>query len=235
MPLYTRTGDAGTTSLVGGQRVPKTHVRLEAYGTIDELNSFIGLLIAEMRAPSHPTQGAPSHPPRGGATISSGIPAETQVPPRGDLEGAFAPPQGDLEGAPEWAETLALLADVQSLLFSIGSILATDTSEREVRPGRYIEDVDVATLEHAIDAAEEGLPGWRGFILPGGTRAASLAHVCRTVCRRAERAIYRVAEEAEVDATLLRYVNRLSDYFFALAKQLNHIAGHEESYWKARS
>ena len=235
MPLYTRTGDAGTTSLVGGQRVPKTHVRLEAYGTIDELNSFIGLLIAEMRAPSHPTQGAPSHPPRGGATISSGIPAETQVPPRGDLEGAFAPPQGDLEGASEWAETLALLADVQSLLFSIGSILATDTSEREVRPGRYIEDVDVATLEHAIDAAEEGLPGWRGFILPGGTRAASLAHVCRTVCRRAERAIYRVAEEAEVDATLLRYVNRLSDYFFALAKQLNHIAGHEESYWKARS
>ncbi|MBQ6432908.1 MAG: cob(I)yrinic acid a,c-diamide adenosyltransferase [Bacteroidaceae bacterium] len=243
MPLYTRTGDAGTTSLVGGQRVPKTHVRLEAYGTIDELNSFIGLLIAEMRAPSHPiqgapshpSQGAPSHPPRGGATISSGIPAETQVPPRGDLEGAFAPPQGDLEGAPEWAETLALLADVQSLLFSIGSILATDTSEREVRPGRYIEDVDVATLEHAIDAAEEGLPGWRGFILPGGTRAASLAHVCRTVCRRAERAIYRVAEEAEVDATLLRYVNRLSDYFFALAKQLNHIAGHEESYWKARS
>ena len=227
MPLYTRTGDAGTTSLVGGQRVPKTHVRLEAYGTIDELNSFIGLLIADMRAPSHP--------PRGGATISSGIPAETQVPPRGDLEGAFAPPQGDLEGAPEWAETLALLADVQSLLFSIGSILATDTSEREVRPGRYIEDVDVATLEHAIDAAEEGLPGWRGFILPGGTRAASLAHVCRTVCRRAERAIYRVAEEAEVDATLLRYVNRLSDYFFALAKQLNHIAGHEESYWKARS
>ena len=235
MPLYTRTGDAGTTSLVGGQRVPKTHVRLEAYGTIDELNSFIGLLIAEMRAPSPPSQGAPSHPPRGGATISSGIPAETQVPPRGDLEGAFAPPQGDLEGAPEWAETLALLADVQSLLFSIGSILATDTSEREVRPGRYIEDVDVATLEHAIDAAEEGLPGWRGFILPGGTRAASLAHVCRTVCRRAERAIYRVAEEAEVDATLLRYVNRLSDYFFALAKQLNHIAGHEESYWKARS
>ncbi len=216
MPLYTRTGDAGTTSLVGGQRVPKTHVRLEAYGTIDELNSFIGLLIAEMRAPSHHL--------RGGTCISAGIP-----------EDIVDPPQGDLEGAPEWAETIDLLADVQSLLFSIGSILATDTSEREVRPGRYIEDVDVATLEHAIDAAEEGLPGWRGFILPGGTRAASLAHVCRTVCRRAERAIYRVAEEAEVDATLLRYVNRLSDYFFALAKQLNHIAGHEESYWKARS
>ena len=69
MPLYTRTGDAGTTSLVGGQRVPKTHVRLEAYGTIDELNSFIGLLIAEMRAPSHPIQGAPSHPSQGALPI----------------------------------------------------------------------------------------------------------------------------------------------------------------------
>ena len=188
--LYTRTGDTGMTSLVGGQRVPKTHLRLEAYGTVDELNSFIGLLIAEMNASS-------------------------------DASG--------LEG------TIDLLTDVQSLLFSIGSILATDTSERDVRPGRYVEEVDVTTLEHAIDAAEEGLPGWRGFILPGGTRAASLAHVCRTVCRRAERAIYRVAEEAEVDATLLRYVNRLSDYFFALAKRLNYIAGHEESYWKARS
>ena len=235
MPLYTRTGDAGTTSLVGGQRVPKTHVRLEAYGTIDELNSFIGLLIAEMRAPSHPIQGAPSHPPRGGAKAPSKSPRGGTCVSAGIPEDIVAPPRGGWEGAPEWAETLALLADVQSLLFSIGSILATDTSEREVRPGRYIEDVDVATLEHAIDAAEEGLPGWRGFILPGGTRAASLAHVCRTVCRRAERAIYRVAEEAEVDATLLRYVNRLSDYFFALAKQLNHIAGHEESYWKARS
>ncbi|MBP3829397.1 MAG: cob(I)yrinic acid a,c-diamide adenosyltransferase [Bacteroidaceae bacterium] len=188
--LYTRTGDTGTTSLVGGQRVPKTHLRLEAYGTVDELNSFIGLLIAEMDASSD----------------ASGL-----------------------------ERTVDQLTDVQSLLFSIGSILATDTSERDVRPGRYVEEVDVTTLEHAIDAAEEGLPGWRGFILPGGTRAASLAHVCRTVCRRAERAIYRVAEEADVDATLLRYVNRLSDYFFALAKRLNYIAGHEESYWKARS
>ena len=110
-----------------------------------------------------------------------------------------------------------------------------NTSEREVRPGRYVEDADVAQLEHAIDKAETGLPGWRGFILPGGTRAASLAHVCRTVCRRAERAVYRLAEQAEVDEVLLRYINRLSDYFFALAKQINHCAGHEESFWKARS
>ncbi len=189
MPLYTRTGDAGTTSLVGGQRVPKTHIRLEAYGTIDELNSFIGLLIAELKTSS-------------------------------DLSG--------LEG------TVELLIDIQSLLFSIGSVLATDTSEREVRPGRYVEDADVTRLEHAIDDAESSLPGWRGFILPGGTRAAALAHVCRTVCRRAERAIYRVAETADIDDTLLRYVNRLSDYFFALAKAINLAAGQEEYYWKAR-
>ena len=224
MPLYTRTGDAGMTSLVGGQRVPKTHLRLEAYGTIDELNSFIGLLIAELKAPSLPPRGGayisfqpPLNPPEGGLSTQT----ETLASPRGGWEGA-------LEGTPD------LLTDIQSLLFSIGSVLATDTTERDVRPGRYVEDDDVAALEHAIDAAEEGLPGWRGFILPGGTRAAALAHVCRTVCRRAERAIYRVAAEAEVDETLLRYVNRLSDYFFALAKKINHSAGQEEFFWRPR-
>ena len=142
MPLYTRTGDTGMTSLVGGQRVPKTHVRLEAYGTIDELNSFIGLLLSDL-----PNDVA-------------SMPATSQ-----DTSLSIA----------------ELLSSVQSLLFSIGSVLATDTSERDIRPGRYIEDDDVAQLEHAIDAAEEGLPGWRGFILPGGTRAADIAHVCRPV------------------------------------------------------
>lgn len=182
MKLYTRTGDTGMTSLVGGQRVPKTHPRLEAYGTIDELNSHIGLLIAEL---------------------------------------------GDAADTP-------FLTEVQNLLFSIGSMLATDTSQREVRPGRYVTAKDVQEMEHAIDAAEEGLPGWRGFILPGGTRAAAQAHVCRTVCRRAERCIYTLASEAEVDARLLEYINRLSDYFFALAKKINHSAGQEENIWQKR-
>ena len=180
--LYTRTGDTGMTSLVGGQRVPKTHVRLEAYGTIDELNSHIGLLVAEL----------------------------------------------------DEGEDTQLLIGVQNLLFSIGSMLATDTTQREVRPGRYVTEADVTGLEHAIDAAEEGLPGWRGFILPGGTQAAAQAHVCRTVCRRAERLIYTLAEQVEVDATLLAYVNRLSDYFFALAKKINHSAGQEENIWQKR-
>ncbi len=185
MKLYTRTGDTGMTSLVGGQRIPKTHVRLEAYGTIDELNSHIGLLIAYL-------------------------------------------------SSPEPSSDCALLTDIQNLLFSIGSMLATDTSERDYRPGRYITEDDVTALESAIDAAEEGLPGWRGFILPGGTIAAAEAHVCRTVCRRAERCIYVLAAEADVDAQLLAYINRLSDYFFALAKKINHSAGHEENIWVNR-
>ena len=182
MKLYTRTGDSGMTSLVGGQRVPKTHVRLNAYGTVDELNSHIGLLIAEL---------------------------------------------GD-------SPDIDQLLDTQNLLFTIGSMLATDTSSRDYRPGRYVTAEDVAALEHAIDAAEEGLPGWRGFILPGGTKAAAQAHVCRTVCRRAERCIYVLAEEADVDAQLLAYMNRLSDYFFALAKKINHSAGQEENIWAKR-
>lgn len=180
--LYTRTGDTGMTSLVGGQRVPKTHTRLEAYGTVDELNSHIGLLISLL--------------------------ADTD-----DRE---------------------LLTGVQNLLFSIGSMLATDTTERDYRPGRFVTEEDIAALERAIDAAEEGLPGWRGFILPGGTTAAAQAHVCRTVCRRAERRIHALANEAEVDALLLAYVNRLSDYFFALAKKINHSAGQEENIWGKR-
>ena len=182
MKLYTRTGDSGTTSLVGGQRIAKTHIRLEAYGTVDELNSHIGLLISLI------TDDADR----------------------------------------------ALLTEVQNLLFSIGSMLATDTSARDYRPGRYVTNDDVTVLENAIDAAEEGLPGWRGFILPGGTTAAAQAHVCRTVCRRAERRIYALAAEADVDAQLLAYMNRLSDYFFALAKKINHSAGQEENIWAKR-
>ncbi|MCR4995220.1 MAG: cob(I)yrinic acid a,c-diamide adenosyltransferase [Bacteroidales bacterium] len=184
--LYTRTGDSGTTSLVGGQRVAKTHVRLEAYGTVDELNAHIGLLIAMLS----PIPDAQVHCQR--------------------------------------------LIGIQNLLFSIGSMLATDTSERAYRPGRFITEADISDMEQAIDKAEEDLPGWRGFILPGGTSAAAQAHVCRTVCRRAERRIYALAAEADVDALLLAYINRLSDYFFALAKKINHSAGIEENIWAKR-
>jgi len=128
-----------------------------------------------------------------------------------------------------------LLLRAQDNLFVIGSNLATNQATTPLYDFAKLPDTETAQLEERIDHLMAILPQKQGFILPGGTVTAAQCHVCRTVCRRAERAIYRVAEEAEVDATLLRYVNRLSDYFFALAKQLNHIAGHEESYWKARS
>lgn len=181
--LYTRTGDTGMTSLVGGQRVSKTHIRLEAYGTIDELNSYLGLLLTYLRHD----------------------------------------------------EDRATITGIQNLLFSIGSMLATDTRQRDIRPGRYVTEDDVLDIEQAIDAAEEGLPAWRGFILPGGTRAAAVAHVCRTVCRRAERAIHALAAEAEVDTLLMAYVNRLSDYFFVMARKINLLEGVDEKIWQKRN
>ncbi|MCR5180077.1 MAG: cob(I)yrinic acid a,c-diamide adenosyltransferase [Bacteroidaceae bacterium] len=177
--LYTRTGDDGTTSLVGGQRVPKTHARLEAYGTVDELNSHLGLLLSCVQ---------------------------------------------------DSGEENNLLV-IQNQLFVICSELATADEDLRARRSSVTEE-DVAWMERAIDAAEDGLPGWRGFILPGGTTAAAQAHVCRTVCRRAERRIHALAAEAEVNPLLLAYVNRLSDYLFALAQKLNHQAGKEEQYWR---
>ncbi len=181
--LYTRTGDKGMTSLVGGQRVSKTHIRLEAYGTIDELNSNLGLLLTYL-----------SHD-----------------------------------------EDRAIIISIQNLLFSIGSMLATDTSQRDIRPGRYVTEDDIWCIEQAIDAAEERLPAWKGFILPGGTRAAAVAHVCRTVCRRAERAIHALAAVSEVDTLLMAYVNRLSDYFFILARKINLLEGVNENIWQKRN
>ncbi|MBQ7495185.1 MAG: cob(I)yrinic acid a,c-diamide adenosyltransferase [Bacteroidaceae bacterium] len=183
--LYTRTGDTGMTSLVGGQRVPKTHIRLEAYGTVDELNSHLGLLLSYLNENTYATE----------------------------------------------RDTLLR---VQNLLFSIGSMLATDTRERDVRPGRYITQEDVEDMEHAIDAAEEGLPGWRGFILPGGSPGAAQAHICRTVCRRAERRIHALAAEADVDPLLLAYMNRLSDYLFVLARRINKTEAVEDIIWQKR-
>lgn len=183
-PVYTRTGDAGQTSLVGGQRVAKDSARLESYGTIDELNSFIGLLAAET-TDEHDTQ---------------------------------------------------FLTDIQAALFVVGSYLATDTSTTQLRQQSIVTPEMVETLEHEIDLIDSQLPPLRLFVLPGGTRAASLAHVCRTVCRRAERRILTLQGTlAEpLDTMVVSYVNRLSDYFFVLARRLNVIAGHDEVIWQRR-
>lgn len=181
MKIYTRTGDQGQTSLVGGQRVSKTCTRLESYGTIDELCSQIGLLITYC-TDTHDQQ---------------------------------------------------CLTEVQNTLFVVGGYLATDNSQQEVRTGNIVTQEMVTTIEQEIDRINATLPPFRAFILPGGCRAAALCHVCRTVCRRAERRILALAEDgAEVDTLVVAYVNRLSDYLFVLARKLNADEKHPEIIWK---
>ena len=180
--IYTRTGDDGTTSLVGGVRVPKTHVRLEAYGTVDELNAQIGCLISLME-----------------------------------------------DGADR-----SLLQFVQHKLFALGSYLATDTSQTQLCVGSDITDEHIKRLEQAIDELDASLPPLRAFVLPGGSFAASVCHVCRTVCRRAERRILALElaeEKCEISEKMKQFVNRLSDYLFVLSRKLNQLTHHDEIYW----
>ena len=175
--VYTRTGDGGMTSLSGGVRVSKTDVRVEAYGTVDELNAHIGELITYL----------------------------------------------------EHEEDRKFLTGIQCDLFTIGAYLATEPSRAE-KLGREV----VTRLEQAIDEAEDGLPGWRGFVLPGGSRGAAVCHVCRTVCRRAERRILELSGSAPVMPEVCAYVNRLSDYLFVLSRKMLFIEGKDEIVWKKR-
>lgn len=177
--LYTATGDKGTTSLVGGQRVSKADVRLEAYGTTDELNAQIGLLIA-MMTPDEDTR---------------------------------------------------LLRRIQDNLFVVGSALATDLSTTTLHEASRLKEDEIARVEARIDALDSAVEPLRKFLLPGGAMAASQAHVCRTVCRRAERCICALAESHPVADNVQRYVNRLSDYFFVLSRYINQQAGCPECFW----
>lgn len=177
--IYTRTGDKGTTSLVGGQRVSKAHQRIESYGSIDELNSFIGLLIDALND------------------------------------------QNDKD----------FLHFVQHKLFTIGSYLATDQENTALRIESKVTDDSILRVEKEIDRLDGALPKQTNFVLPGGGRSASLAHVCRTVCRRAEREIYRLAETVPVEDNVLKFVNRLSDYLFVLARKECILQNGEEIIW----
>ena len=177
--IYTRTGDAGMTSLVGGVRVSKADSRLEAYGTVDELNSFLGLLLTYLTD----------------------------------------------------EKDCARVMQIQNDLFSLGSYLATDQTQTALRAFAVITEEQVKWMENAIDDTEDGLPGWKGFVIPGGTRGAAVCHVCRTVCRRAERRILRLAEEVEVPPMLLAYMNRLSDYLFVLSRKMNQDEKKVEIFW----
>ena len=159
--VYTATGDGGQTSLASGQRVAKDDVRLEAYGTVDELNSFIGLL-------------------------------------------------DNLHN-----ETKAVLRIVQNKLFNIGGYLATEGADSCFG----LDEEDVSRLEHFIDVLDSELPPLQRFVLPGGSRISSVSHVCRSVCRRCERRVISLERSGvKIDPNVVKYLNRLSDFFFVLAR-----------------
>lgn len=179
MKIYTKTGDKGTTSLVGGTRVPKTHIRLEAYGTVDELNSHLGLLI-------------------------------TYLSDEQDRH---------------------FLQQVQDKLFVVGSHLATDQEKTKLKDASVITPEQVETMEREIDRLDALLPPLTAFVLPGGSRGAAVCHICRTVCRRAERRILALSEQVEISSELLAYVNRLSDYLFILSRKINFDEKKDEIFW----
>ena len=178
--VYTRGGDHGQTSLVGGQRVSKATERLDAYGTVDELNAHLGLLAAML---------------------------------------------------PDDSEDKHMLEHIQNSLFNVGTNLATDQEHTPLYPSARLADGEIENLERTIDDITALLPECQGFILPGGTPEAAQTHVCRTVCRRAERCILRVAADCPIDPRVTAYVNRLSDLLFALARKQNVDAREEETVW----
>lgn len=181
--IYTKTGDAGKTSLIGGTKVSKSHRRIEAYGTIDELNSFVGLCFDHLK----------SH------NIAN------------------------------------VLSEIQDRLFTIGSELACDPNKETKIKIPDLHESDIELLEKEIDKMNEVLPEMKSFILPAGHVAASTLHVARCVCRRAERCIVRILKkESTVDPLIIKYLNRLSDYLFVLARFAAHQLGAVEIPWKAR-
>lgn len=198
--IYTKGGDKGKTSLIGGTRVAKSDPRLETYGTIDELNSFLGLLLAELR--NELSQQTTSASAVTSAAIREGLESEVCL--------------------------------VQHALFNIGSQLACeDASLRASLPN--VTDNDITALEHAMDEYSLYLTPLKNFILPGGSRAASVAHVARTVCRRAERLCLALPDSEPASDVVLAYLNRLSDYLFVLARHLNRLFKVNEPVWQGKS
>lgn len=183
MKIYTKTGDKGTTSLIGGTKVPKSHLRIEAYGTVDELNSHIGLckdLVTDQKAQE-------------------------------------------------------ILLEVQDRLFTIGSSLACDPIKAPKMRIPDLKETDVELLEKEMDLMNEVVPPMKSFILPGGHTTLSQLHIARCVCRRAERCCVRLElESLEVEAIIIKYLNRLSDYLFILSRFAGHQLNIAEIPWKPR-
>ncbi len=185
MKIYTKTGDKGTTALFGGTRVPKHHIRIDSYGTVDELNSHLGL-IRDQNIDNHYKQ---------------------------------------------------VLMKVQDRLFTIGAILATDPEKAILKSGKErlnipkISESDIALLENEMDTMNEALPPMTHFVLPGGHQTVSFCHIARCVCRRAERLASALNDLEPFQPGSLKYLNRLSDYLFVLARKLSHDLQADEVKW----
>ncbi|RMF86318.1 MAG: cob(I)yrinic acid a,c-diamide adenosyltransferase [Nitrospinota bacterium] len=180
MRIYTRSGDTGETGLFGGGRVPKDSGRVEAYGTIDELNATLGVA-------------------------------------RNFIQDA---------------EIDAWLEALQRELFLLGADLATPLTTTRKKPVSRLQASQVTALEEKIDAWQKELPPLTRFLLPGGTPGAAFLHLARTICRRAERRVVKLAREESINPEIIRYLNRLSDLLFVLARLCNQRAGQAEHFWE---
>ncbi|MBU1038921.1 cob(I)yrinic acid a,c-diamide adenosyltransferase [Patescibacteria group bacterium] len=180
--IYTKTGDRGETSLYGGLRVPKGNLRLEAYGTVDETNAALGVVLAE-------------------------------------------------DGANDYQ---AVLLNIQKDLFTLASELATPP-DKTIEGLVLVNEDKILYLEEQIDKMEKELPTLQQFIFPGGSKVAASLHLARTVCRRAERQVVRLREMEEVREEVVKYLNRLSDFLFVLARLANKQAGQTDKVWQGRS
>lgn len=188
MKVYTKTGDTGTTSLFGGTRVPKHHIRIESYGTVDELNSHIGLIRDQ------------------------------------DINVLYK----------------NVLIEIQDRLFTVGAILATPPEKEVLKNGEKrlknlgILETDIEFLEKEIDIMEDKLPPMTHFVLPGGHTTVSYCHIARCVCRRAERLAVHLNDIEPTDELVIKYLNRLSDYLFVLARKLSFDLNADEVQWIPR-
>ena len=184
MKIYTKTGDKGETGLFGGERVSKDSLRISAYGTIDELNSFIGYTITEIKDKSVKEN----------------------------------------------------LSKIQNYLFTLGSDLATPETDKNAKlniqrtPGSFYKEI-----EKMIDEYDAQLEELRNFILPGGSKSAALLHICRTVCRRAEREAVALKSSVTIGDNIIIFLNRLSDLFFVLSRFENKVSNHPDTIWNPKS
>jgi cob(I)alamin adenosyltransferase len=181
MKVYTKTGDKGTTSLIGGERVAKCDCRVEAYGTVDELTAFTALLADKLQSDE------------------------------------------------AYTAEVAFLRRIESQLMTVAALLAVGEGGED-KVGK-LQSATIEEMEQAIDSMQEALPQITKFTIPGGDERLSLAHVCRTICRRAERQALRAAENCNIEEQVIVYLNRLSDYFYLLGRTITHRSNVEEILW----